>query len=203
MFNLHLQFLPSSLKPDYDSRQNKELAVLDTVPTSFIREPREGNRFNLIDGLHVHAHKPTTAAKADETEKSNKMGKHTHHDEEEEQQDENEEDHDQDQNEDEHENEHNEDAQQNMKQVSWDGKVQYAHSRNPDKGMTCFVGLDDPIPLHHPRGVEYPHNNPRGARLVKLLIKLFSIIPSKFYIYVLACLFIFVYFLALATRTIH
>ena len=50
-------------------------------------------------------------------------------------------------------------------------------SRNPDKGLACFVNIDDPVPQCHPRG-EYPYDNERGILLIKLLKKLFSIIPS-------------------------
>lgn len=53
-----------------------------------------------------------------------------------------------------------------------------ASSRNPDKGMACFVNIEDPTPQQHPRG-EYPYDNERGKLLVKMLKKLFSIIPSK------------------------
>jgi hypothetical protein len=52
-----------------------------------------------------------------------------------------------------------------------------ATPRNPDKGMACFIKISDPVPLQHPRG-EYPYENERGIVLVKLLKKLFSIIPS-------------------------
>jgi hypothetical protein len=65
-------------------------------------------------------------------------------------------------------------------QADEDG-VQNIHesvSRNPDKGMAYFINIDDPTPQQHPRG-EYPYENERGIVLVKLLKKLFSIIPSK------------------------
>lgn len=52
-----------------------------------------------------------------------------------------------------------------------------ANPRNPDKGLACFININDPTPQQHPRG-EYPYDNERGIVLVKLLKKLFSIIPS-------------------------
>ena len=55
-------------------------------------------------------------------------------------------------------------------------------SRNPDKGLACFINIDDPIPTQHPRG-EYPYENERGIVLVRLLKKLFSIIPSESLLY--------------------
>ena len=51
-------------------------------------------------------------------------------------------------------------------------------TRNPDKGLACFITTEDPVPQQHPRG-EYPYSNERGILLVKLLKKLFSILPSK------------------------
>jgi hypothetical protein len=65
-------------------------------------------------------------------------------------------------------------------QVDEDGvqNIQESVSRNPDKGMAYFINIDDATPQQHPRG-EYPYENERGIVLVKLLKKLFSIIPSK------------------------
>lgn len=56
--------------------------------------------------------------------------------------------------------------------------IQEANSRNPDKGLAYFINIEDPVPEQHPRG-EYPYDNERGVVLVRLLKKLFSIIPSK------------------------
>lgn len=55
--------------------------------------------------------------------------------------------------------------------------IQEANSRNPDKGLAYFINIEDPVPEQHPRG-EYPYDNERGVVLVRLLKKLFSIIPS-------------------------
>lgn len=57
-------------------------------------------------------------------------------------------------------------------------QIQEANSRNPDKGLAYFINIEDPVPEQHPRG-EYPYDNERGVVLVRLLKKLFSIIPSK------------------------
>lgn len=75
---------------------------------------------------------------------------------------------------------------------------QEANSRNPDKGLAFFINIDDDVPVGHPRG-EYPYENERGIVLVRLLKKLFSIIPSEcspFYAVVVRQLIIFfVYFI--------
>jgi len=60
---------------------------------------------------------------------------------------------------------------------------QEANSRNPDKGLAFFINIDDEVPEGHPRG-EYPYENERGIVLVRLLKKLFSIIPSKWFSFV-------------------
>lgn len=58
-------------------------------------------------------------------------------------------------------------------------QIAEGQSRNPDKGLAYFINITDPVPLQHPRG-EYPYENERGIVMVRLLKKLFSIIPGEF-----------------------
>lgn len=143
--------MPTTLNPNSNGASVASASIIDTVPTSFCKEGVNKGVHRLL--LHENLKKLPVAkvtASPDDEVTAPKPHKYNL----------------------------NDDDDMQMQELDIQQQVAEGQSRNPDKGLAYFINITDPVPLQHPRG-EYPYENERGIVMVRLLKKLFDIIPSK------------------------